>query len=369
MGNVITEGLKNLGKKAAKEEAKEAVKASIKTGTEDAARQAAKEAAKEIGEVATKEAVIGSKALPQWVTQCGNGVYNVGAGLLKAGYTPIKDGKVLALMGTGITGYGYFSDDGIVGTWQKALLKQDNPGDGILKGVGGLAFGKDRVEEHGLGGAATDALFGDGTTDQIAAAFDKTKEGIKHGYQATKDEIAGLKDQIAAKFDKKEGDAGSGSGNAQDQLQQYFQAGLTEDNVQLLQLLQANGMLTAPGGSKGNGGWGGNGGGGGIIDGIKDFIGNLFSNKDSALGALGLIGSLWGMFGRFSLLTKGAAAIAGYWSLGKLTDGLGEIKAARQQSQQRQVPQLEFKPITASQNYERLAVEDQDRQKITNRSL
>lgn len=366
MGNVITEGLKNLGKKAAKEEAKEAVKASIKTGTEDAARQAAKEAAKEIGEVATKEAVIGSKALPQWVTQCGNGVYNVGAGLLKAGYTPIKDGKVLALMGTGITGYGYFSDDGIVGTWQKALLKQDNPGDGILKGVGGLAFGKDRVEEHGLGGAATDALFGDGTTDQIAAAFDKTKEGIKHGYQATKDEIAGLKDQIAAKFDRQDSNGGSGGGNPQDQLQQYFQAGLSEENVQLLQLLQANGMLQAPGGGRGNGGgWGSSGGG--ILDGIKDFIGNLFSNKNSTVGAVGLLASLWGMFGRFGLLTKGAAALAGYWSLGKLTDGLGEIRGARQQ--QRQVPQLEFRPITASQNYERLAVEEQDRQKIINRSL
>lgn len=302
--------------------------------------------------VAEKEAVAASKALPQWACQVGKGVGSAGKFLL-------THPKGMVLYG-GI-GYGMYSGKGAVNAWKDWFLPKGKDGEGIGQGINRVLNGEDLADRHGLLGATADNIFGEGTTDGILEAVDSTKEGIRHGYQATKDEIAGLKDQIAAKFDKND----NTGGNPQDQMQQYFQAGLTEENVQLLQLLQANGMLQAPGGGRGNGGWGSNGG---ILDGIKDFIGNLFGNRNSTVGAVGLLASLWGMFGRFGLLTKGAAALAGYWSLGKLTDGLGEIRGARQQ--QRQVPQLEFRPVTAAQNYERLAVEEQDRQQhITIRSL
>lgn len=308
--------------------------------------------------VAEKEAVAASKALPQWACQVGKGVGTAGKFILTHPKGTILFGGI---------GYGMYSGKGAVNVWKDWFLPKGKDGEGIGQGINRAINGEELAEKHGLLGATTDNIFGEGTTDGILETVDSTKEGIKHGYQATKDEIAGLKDQIAAKFDRQDSNGGSGGGNPQDQLQQYFQAGLSEENVQLLQLLQANGMLQAPGGGRGNGGgWGSSGGG--ILDGIKEFIGNLFSNKNSTVGAVGLLASLWGMFGRFGLLTKGAAALAGYWSLGKLTDGLGEIRGARQQ--QRQVPQLEFRPITASQNYERLAVEEQDRrQQITNRTL
>lgn len=307
---------------------------------------------------AEHEAAVATRALPQWVCQVGSGIKSTGKYLWKNPKSTLLYGGI---------GIGSLTGQGAINTWKNMFLPKGEDGEGLGQTINRAVNGEDLASKHNLLGATTDNILGEGTSDQIAQSLKDAKDGIQHGYEATRDQIANMGKQIREKFD----------GQPEHHPAGQYPTSLTEEQIAQLQMQEYLHYAGYPLNQQADSG---QLGGqfrqkGGFFDQASDFISNLFGNKNATMGTTAVAAAAWLLFGRFGWLAKVGGVLGGYWGLGKLRDGLGDsysqMMAARRGNMVVERGGVRYEvPRTAGQNYDQMYEMDrqQSQQKIVDRS-
>ena len=241
----------------------------------------------------------GLKTLKEWAPGLARWGGDSAKGVVKFGLKHPVVGAVA------VGAYAQKDGEGVLNFWGRKFGGSDFTDKGVGAKAKELAFGKGAEDKSALG-AGYDFIAGDGAAEKLG------------------NQIAELGDKVQEKF-----------GDARDAIKEQLhgsdiqEAGMQQPGFDNSYLRYANYPLNtmADNGQLGYGSYGGQNNNGGFFGNIKNFISNLFGNKDATMGTAAVAAAAWLLFGRFGWLGKVGGVLAGYWGLNNMKSGLTQTYA------------------------------------------